>query len=111
MLLFDTTPLWDYIDNISGRADHICAAINWDKLSSDKKNFLTEAKSALDSKIISAHFHAESRGLVGHYVDIEGNITMLRHALDSFLSIVRQIFSYNDVQGTELFEVLYNKEV
>ena len=90
MLLWDTTPIIDLIDEISAWESQMSAAINWDDLSPEKKEALTKARMDLLSKISMAEFQAED-GRVGHYVDIQGIINKLRHAQDFYNATVKQI--------------------
>lgn len=108
MLIWDTTPIIDVADDISVKESQINAAINWDDLSPEKKEVLTKAKIDLSSSIGWARLVADN-GHVGHYVDIQGNISELRHAQDAYLIIVKQMFPYQDVQNTRLSDLLYNK--
>ena len=110
MLVWDTKPIMKCAAEVSAKAKQIDAAIDWDELLTEKKDALKEAKGYLSCRISLAQLKAEGGGLVGHSVDIEGNIDKLCKAQKVYLDMVRKIFPYQDVLNTKLFDILYDEE-
>lgn len=110
MIVWDTTPIMKCVAEVSAKADQIEAEIDWEELSTEKKNALKKAKEYLLCRISWAKLQAEGGGYVGHYVDIEGNMDKLCEARKAYLNMVRTIFPYQDVQNSKLFDILYDEE-
>ena len=109
MLVWDTKPIMKCAAEVSAKAKQIDAAIDWDELPTEKKDALIEAKGYLSCRIAWAELQAGGGGLVGHSVDIEGNIDKLCEAQKAYLNMVRVIFPYQAVQNTKLFDILYDE--
>ena len=95
---------------VSAKAEQIDAAIDWDELPVEKKDALNEAKGDLLCRIFWAKLQAKGGGLVGHSVDIKGNIDKLHEAVKAYLNKVGEIFPSQDIQNTKLFDILYDEE-